>query len=207
MESRWLAATGVSKLRWIFFSALIIASTRKLRELFSTMLTQKPQAISGVSPDHETIIEELYPSIAATGAGDFINRVLDSIPNRIWGMKVSNLLFALPLAPIAVLVYLGMKVVGSKYVVTNRVVKRVNSMGIGTHETVPLSQIVTASVDPDSRMSFYLTGDVRLTGAGGQTLLLLRGVPRPDRFCQVIQEAVDAKRQVESALARIKARH
>ena len=59
----------------------------------------------------------------------------------------------------AVLVYLGMKVVGSKYVVTNRVVKRVNSMGIGTHqETVPLSQIITASVDPDSRMSFYLTG-------------------------------------------------
>lgn len=171
------------------------------------MLTQKPQAISGVSPDHETVIEELYPSIAATGAGDFINRVLDSIPNRIWGMKVSNLLFALPLSPIAVLIYLGMKVFGSKYVVTNRVVKRVNSVGIGTHEVVPLSQIVTASVDPDSRMSFYQTGDVRLIGAGGQTLLLLRGVPRPDRFCQVIQEAVDARRLVESSLARIKARH
>lgn len=171
------------------------------------MLTQKPQAISGVSPDHETVIEELYPSIAATGVGDFINRLLDSIPSRVWGMKVSNLLFALPLAPLAVLVYLGMKVVGSKYVVTNRAVKRVNSLGVTVHETVPLSQIVTASVDPDSRMSFYLTGDVRLIGAGGQTLLLLRGVPRPDRFCQVIQEAVDAKRQVESALARIKARH
>ena len=171
------------------------------------MLTQKPQAISGVSPDHETIVEELYPSIAATGIGDFINRVLDSIPNRIWGMKVSNVLFGLPLAPLAALAYLWMKVFGSRYVVTNRVVKRVNSMGIRTHESVPLSQVVTASVDPDSRMSFYQTGDVRLIGAGGQTLLLLRGVPRPDRFCQVIQEAFDAKRQVESSLARIKARH
>jgi hypothetical protein len=170
------------------------------------MLTQQPQAISGVSPDHETVIEELYPSIAATGIGDFINRVLDSIPNRIWGMKVSNLIFGLPLAPLAVLVYLGMKVVGSKYIVTNRVVKRVNSMGTGRIESVPLSQVVTASVDPDSRMSFYQTGDVRLISSSGQTLLLLRGVPRPDRFCQVIQEAVDAKRQVESALSRIKAR-
>ena len=55
------------------------------------MLTQKPRTISGVSPDHEeTIIEELYPSIAATGIGEFINRVLDSIPTRVWGMKVSN---------------------------------------------------------------------------------------------------------------------
>jgi hypothetical protein len=171
------------------------------------MLTQKPQAISGVSPDYETVIEELYPSIAVTGIGDFINRVLDSIPNRIWGLKISNLLFALPLAPIAVLVYLLMKVFGSKYVVTNRVVKIVNSVGSGPEQAAPLSQVVTVSVDPDSRMIFYQTGDVRLVGSGGQTLLLLRGVPRPDRFCQVIQEAVDAKRQVESALTRIKARH
>ena len=171
------------------------------------MLTQKPQAISGVSPDHESIIEELYPSIAATSIGEFINNVLDSIPTRIWGMKVSNLLFGLPLAPLAVLVYLWMKVFGSRYVVTNRVVKRVNSIGVRTHETVSLSQIVTASVDPDSLCEFYITGDVRLTGAGGQTLLLLRGVPRPDRFCQVIQEACDAKRQVGSALAQINARH
>ncbi len=171
------------------------------------MLTQKPQAISGVSPGHETVIEELYPSIAETSIGDFIHRVLDSIPNRVWGLKISNILFGLPLAPLAAAVYLWMKVFGSKYVITNRVVKRVNSMGIRLHESVPLSQITTTSVDPDSRQSFYQTGDVRLIGAGGQSLMLLRGVPRPDRFSQVIQEAVDAKRHVESALTRINARH
>ena len=65
------------------------------------MLTQRPQAISGVSPDHETVIEELYPSIAETAIGDFIHRVLDSIPTRVWGMKISNLLFGLILAPLA----------------------------------------------------------------------------------------------------------
>ena len=156
------------------------------------MLTQKPQAISGVSPDHETVIEELYPSIAETAIGDFIHRVLDSIPTRVWGMKISNVLFGLLLAPLAAAVYLWMKVFGSKYVVTNRVVKRVNAVGIRQHESIPLSQIVSTSVDPDSRRSFYQTGDVRLVGAGGESLMLLRGVPRPDRVCQVVKEACDA---------------
>jgi len=171
------------------------------------MLTQRAQAISGVSPNHETVIEELYPSIAETAAGDFIHRVLDSIPTKVWGMKVSNLLFGLPLAPLAAGVYLWMKAFGSKYVLTNRVVKRVAAVGVREHESVPLSQITLAAVDPDSRRSFYQTGDVRLIGAGGSSLLLLRGVPRPDRFCQVIQEACDAKRLVAASLAQINARH
>ena len=170
------------------------------------MLTQKPQAISGVSPSHESVIEEVYPSIAATSAGEFIQGMLDSIPNRIWGMKISNLLFGLPLAPLAALMYLLMKVVGVRYVLTNRAVKTMNALGFQLRESAPISQIAQVSVDPDSRMSFYQTGDIRLTDAGGKTLLLLRGIPRPDRFAQVIQEACDARRQVESALTRIKAR-
>ena len=171
------------------------------------MIIQKPQAISGVSPNHESIIEELYPSIAQTSVGDFIHRVLDCIPTRIWGMKISNLLFGLPLAPLAALVYLWMKVFGTRYVLTNRAVKRVNSLGFRLLESVPLSQIASASVDANSRQIFYQTGDIQLTGTGGQTLMLLRGIPRPDRFCQVIEEAFGAKRQVAAALAQINARH
>lgn len=170
------------------------------------MLTHRPQAISGVSPNHETVIEEVYPSIAVTSIGDFINSVLDSIPTRVWGMKISNLLFGLLLAPLGAAVYLWIKVFGNKYVLTNRVVKSVASVGYKVHESVPLSQVVLASVDPDSRRAFLQTGDVRLTGAGGESLLLLRGVSRPDRFCQVIQEAVDARRHVAASLARINAR-
>ena len=171
------------------------------------MLTHKPQAISGVSPDHETVIEELYPSIANTAIGEFIHRVLDCIPTRVWGMKISNLLFGLPLAPLAAATYLWIKVFGTRYILTNRVVKRVNSIGYRQFESIPLSQIVSATVEPDSLRDFYKTGDIRLTGAGGQSLLLLKGIPRPDRFCQVIQEACDAKRLVASSLARINARH
>jgi hypothetical protein len=189
------------------FSACFVSACQNDQDSSRTMLSVKPQAISGVSPDFESTIEELYPSIAATGIGDFINTVLNSIPNRVWGMKVSNLLFGLPLAPLAALVYLWMKVFGSRYVVTNRAVKRMSSLGFVTKESVPLSQVTAVSVDPDSRLDFYQTGDVRLTGTGDQTLILLRGVPRPDRFCQVIREACDARRQVEAALARINARH
>ena len=171
------------------------------------MLKQKPQAISGVSPDHETVIEELYPSIAETSIGEFIHRILNSVPNRVWGMKISNVIFGLPLAPLAAAVYLWMKAFGSKYVVTNRVIKRVASMGYRQFESIPLSQVATATVDPDSRRSFYHTGDVRIVGVAGQTLMLLRGVSRPDRFCQVIQESSDAIRLVAASLAQINARH
>ena len=171
------------------------------------MLTQKPQAISGVSPNHECVIEEIFPSIAATSVGDLIEGLMESVPTRVGGLKISQLVFGLPLAPLGALVYLGMKVFGSRYVLTNRVVKRMTAIGFRQIESVPLPQITTVSVDPDSRTVFLQTGDIRLSNSSGQTLMLLRGISRPDRFCQVIQEACDAKRLVESSLARIKARH
>ena len=171
------------------------------------MLTNKPQAIAGVSPEHESVVEELYPSIADTPIGKFIHRVLESIPTRIWGLRISHLLFGLPVAPLAASTYLWLKVFGSRYVLTNRAIKRLNSLGHHVQESVPLGQIASASVDPDSRLEFYRSGDVRLTNAAGQTVMLIRGVPVPDRFCQVIQESIDAKRMVESSMAQIAARH
>lgn len=65
---------------------------------------------------------------------------------------------------------------------------------------------MVVSIDPDSRLSFYRTGDVRLTGTAGETLLLLRGVPFPERFRQVIAEAADAHRMVEASLTTIRNR-
>ena len=175
------------------------------------MLTKKPQthkqqAISGVSPGYESIVEELYPSIAATGIGQVLNSLYESVPVRIWGIKLSHV-FALPTAPLGMLIYLLMKVVGERYVVTNRAVKRVASLGFRLIQEVPMAQIADVSIDPDSRQAFYKTGDVRLTNANGDTLLLLRGVPYPERFQQVINETRTAKRQTAAALATINARH
>lgn len=169
------------------------------------MLTKKQQAISGVSPGFECIVEELYPSIAATSIGSVLNSLYESINIRVGGIKVSHV-FALLTAPLGALIYLAMKVAGSRYTVTNRSVKRMASLGFRQYEEVPLSNIATVSIDPDSRQTFYKTGDVRLSNAAGDTLLLMRGIPYPERFVQVIDETRNAKSQVAASLAKIQAR-
>lgn len=170
------------------------------------MLTKKPQAISGVSPKSESVIEDLYPSIATTGLGQLLNGLYESIPIGIGEFKLSYLIFIPPTIPLALLLYFWLKVFGSKYIVTNRAVKIGNAMGFRIEQEVALDRVTEVSVDPDSRLSFYRTGDVRLTGSNGETLLLLRGVPFPDRFRQVIAEAADAHRMVEASLTTIRNR-
>ena len=187
------------------FAALRVGFPHSNEVEVYAMLTKKSQAISGVSPDFESVVEELYPSIACTGLGQFLNRLYESIPVKIWGVTVSHV-FALITAPIGALVYLLLKVVGSRYVLTNRNVKRMNSLGYRLVEAVPLAQIASVSIDPDSRQAFYRTGDIRLTDASGNTLMLLRGIPYPERYQQVIQEMCDAKSQVAASLATIQAR-
>ncbi len=170
------------------------------------MITTKPQPISGVSSNYENILEDLYPSIALTGLGQSLNGLYESIPLKINGVKLSYILFVLPTMPLALLAYFLMKLSGSRYVITNRAVKRLAALGYRQLEEAPLSQISQVTVDPDSRLDFFRTGDVRLTNAGGDTLLLLRGVPYPDRFAQVILEARDARKYVEASLATISKR-
>jgi hypothetical protein len=170
------------------------------------MLTKKPQAISGVSPKSECVIEELYPSMATTGLWQLLNGLYESIPIGIGNIKLSHLIFVPPTIPLALLLYFGLKVFGSKYIVTNRAVKIGPAMGIKIDEEVTLDKVTVVSVDPDSRLSFFKTGDVRLTGSAGDTLMLLRGVPYPDRFRQVLAEAVDAQRMVASSLNTIRNR-
>lgn len=170
------------------------------------MLTKKPQAISGVSPKSESVIEDLYPSIATTGLGQLLNALYESIPIGIGEFKISYLIFIPPTLPLALLLYFWLKVFGSKYIVTNRSVKIGNAMGLRITEEVAIERVTAVGVDPDSRLSFFRTGDVRLTGSAGETLLLLRGVPFPERFCQVIVEAADARRQVEASLTTIRNR-
>ncbi len=170
------------------------------------MINQKTQAISGVSAGYENVIEELYPSIGMTGLGQVLNQLYESIPFPTNDVKLSYFLFVPPTLPLAVLWYFGMKVVGSRYIVTNRAVKRLAALGYRQLDEVPLGQIEQVTVDPDSRLAFFRTGDVRLVNAAGDTLLLLRGVPYPDRFQQVILEARDARRDVEASLAAISQR-
>lgn len=195
---------GVLNSHWLSFLSFKRSHFRNGFEA-EAMLTKKVQAISGVSPQFESVVEEMYPSIACTAVGEFLNRLYECVPVKIWGIKASNIL-ALPTAPIGIAIYLLLKVFGSRYTVTNRAVNRVSSLGIRLLQSVPLAQIADVSIDPDSRQSFYRTGDVRLTNAGGDTLMLMRGIPYPERFRQVILETRDARGMVASSLARIQAR-
>ncbi len=169
------------------------------------MLSKKPQAIAGVSATYENVVEELYPSIAKTALGQFLNSLYESLPG--YGeVKLSYLLFVPITWPLALLGYLLMKVAGVRYVITNRAIKVLPVLGIRLIADTPMEKIERVTVDPDSRLAFFRSGDVRLSGAGGETLMLLRGVPYPDRFCQLITEVRDARQQVQESMRTIHAR-
>ncbi len=168
------------------------------------MLTQKPQAVAGVSSNYENVVEELYPSITSTWLGQMLNGLYESIP--LGGPFKLSYLFIAVTWPFALLGYLALKVGGSKYVLTNRAVKRLPVLGIRLLEEATLDQIDRVTIDPDSRLAFFKTGDIRLSSADGGTLMLLRGIPYPERFCQVIDEMRDARRMVAESLVTIRAR-
>lgn len=169
------------------------------------MLTRKPQAIAGVSTTYENLIEEVYPSVGKTAIGQLLNTLYESLP-AIGEVRLSYLLFVPLTWPLGLLAYAALKVFGTKYVVTTRAVKEVPVVGIRLVAQTPLTNIAQATVDPDSRLAFFRSGDIRLTGSAGETLLLLRGVPYPDRFCEVIREARDARQQVSASLETIRSR-
>lgn len=173
----------------------------------ATMLTKQPQAISGVSPGAEVIVEDTYPSVGATAIGRWLDGIWESLPLRLNGVPLSYLLFVLPSAPLTLLAYFWLKVFGTRYVITNRAVKVVSSLGYRLHESVALEQIAQVVVDQSTYVHLLRSADVRLVGADGDTLLVLRGVSWPERFCQVVRETRDARKHTANALARINARH
>ena len=171
------------------------------------MLLQKPAPISGVSAGKEAVIQIVHPSIAANGVGKALGNLYDSIPAKVGGVKLSHLLFALPTAPIGVLVYLWMKAFGSKYVLTNRSVQIHGSLTGRVIDQVPLDKVADVRIRLEPGQAFYPAGDLYLVNAKGESLLVLPGVPWPDVFQQTILKARDARTLTESSLRTIGARH
>jgi hypothetical protein len=166
----------------------------------------KPQAISGVSAGQETLIETVYPSIAASPVGRAIGNVCSSIPIRVGGIKLSHLLFGPLMSPLALFGYMLFKVANRKYVVTNRSVRVLSAMGEGLKGQAGLAEIDDVRINVQKGQDFYHAGDVVLLKGNGDELLTLAGVPRPARFRQVILDARDARRLSDSSLATINAR-
>ncbi len=165
-----------------------------------------PQAIAGVSPTQEREIETEFPSIAAVGPGRLLGSILESLPVRIGGVKLSYILFGLPLAPLGVVGYLQLKVTGQRYMVTNRSVSIRGALTGQSIKQVALKDVADVSVDVRSGQEFYRAGDVVLRNASGDEILRCEGVPQPERFRHVILEARDARLRSDESLAAINKR-
>jgi hypothetical protein len=169
--------------------------------------TKRPPAISGVSTGKSpTLITTVYPSIAGNAYGQTLGQLMDCIPVRIGGIKLSNLLFGPVAAILAVPEFFRLKVLGDVYSLTNRSVQVRTSRGNRLVREVPLSEIDQVVIRQLSGQQFFPAAQIDLFNKAGDLLLTLSGIPRADVFRQTILEARTAQRQVESSLSTIRAR-
>lgn len=168
-------------------------------------MSNRPQAISGVSTGENQIMT-VYPSICAGGLGRLLGSLYDSIPVRIFGPKLSRLLFVLPSAPIALALYVLQKLTGNKYVLTNNSVEVWSLIGKRRSGTVALSDVSGVQTTQRGGQAFYDAADLELLSESGDTLMTLPGLPRAEVFGETIMKAYSAKSSVASALATIEAR-
>ena len=164
------------------------------------------QAIAGVSPTLESRVMTEFPSVATGGIGRLIGQIMDSIPIRIFGIKLSYLLFGLPLAPIGMLLFLANKALGARYILTNRSVQIWSSMGTQRSATVDLNDIADVVLDQRSGQAFFRASDICLKSADGKTILRLAGVCDAGAFRNAIQRTMQSRRLIQSSLATISAR-
>jgi hypothetical protein len=166
----------------------------------------RPQAISGVSSQVENVVMTVYPSIAAWGPGQLVGMLSDLIPLKLGSVKLSHLLIAPILAPLAALLYFAQKVFGSRYVLTNRSVQSWAAMGERMNAQAPLTEIAEIEIERRAGQAFFHAADLVVRNAAGDVTLRLEGVVRPDVFRQTILEARDARIQTEASLATIQKR-
>lgn len=172
----------------------------------SLAIAKKPAAISGVAANFEGHITTAYPSVAATGLGCLIGQLMNCIPPRILGVRISQLLFALPLAPLGALLYVGMKVLGSRYVLTNRSLQKFTSLGNQRLGNVNLTDITEIHITHKPGYDYHRAGDLEVYGKNGDLLFVVPGIVYPKVFRQTILEARDARVLTNSSLQTIQAR-
>jgi len=164
------------------------------------------QAIAGVSPSSEARIMTVTPSVSRNFVGQAIGALMDLIPVRVLGMKLSRLLFGLPLAPLGAVAFLLNKGLGPRYILTNRSVQIWNSSKTMRKAGVDLTEIADVKLDPQWGQAYFRASDVRLVSSTGATLLRLPAVPEAQTFTSAIRRAIESRRMVQSSLSVIQAR-
>ena len=158
-------------------------------------------------PGMENIVRIEYPSVASTGLGKVLGRLYESLPMKVWGIKLSHILFTLPTSPMGIVLYGWLKVLGRRYVLTDKSVQIRPMLFQGVISQAPLSDVAEVAVEQLAGQAFYKAADINLLATDGRSLLRLEGVVRADVIRQTIIEARDAQVQVAASLATIQARH
>ena len=171
------------------------------------MATAHVQPIAGVSAGAENEMMTVFPSVGSTGFGRALGRLYESIPLGGGPVKLSHLLFALPGAPFGALLYFYLKILGRRYVLTNRSVLIKSALGGTEFQRIDLADVADVRVTQYDGQQFYRCGDLDLLGADGKTILQLPGVPHAEILRETILKARDSAVQVKSSLATIEARH
>ncbi len=170
------------------------------------MATTETQPIAGVSTGAEVEAMTVFPSIGSTWLGRLLSNLYESIPLGNGQVKLSHLLFPLPTAPLALLLYATTKIFGHRYRLSNRSVSVRTFLGNRLVKQVDLLEIDEVVLSPRHGHEFYRCADIELMGQDGSTLLTLAAVPRAEVFRTTILKARDAAMQVKASLAAIEAR-
>jgi len=172
------------------------------------MSTAKPQAIAGVSAENESIVRIVYPSIAGTAIGQGLGNLMELIPIKVplFHAKISYLLFGLPCGLAAVAGYFIEKILGVRYVLTNKSVQKWKALGNRKVSEVLLKDVAEVAIAQSSGQVFYRASDIHLQNAAGESIMVLPGVSHAEVFRQTILEASHAQSLTASALETIKAR-
>ncbi len=172
------------------------------------MSTLQKQPILGVSASQENVVTTVWPSVACTAIGRFLGMLMDSSSAKIpfTGIPITNAIFAPFTAPLFAAGYVSEKILGKKYVVTNRSVQIWSSLTTHMDNEVSLADIVDVKIVVEGGQKYFHAGDLHLIGANGTAALVLKGVNRPEVFKQTILKARDARSQVSAALATMGAR-
>lgn len=163
-------------------------------------------AVAGVSPSREAAITSVWPSISAWAPGRWIGAWSDCIPLRIDGVKLSVLLFAMPLMPLALTLYFLMKIFGVRYRVTNRSVQCWKALGSQMIQSVPLADIHEIYIEQRHGQAFYKASDVELIGADGGLVMRMPGIRYAEVFKKNLLEIQQSSATTAASLQTIRGR-
>jgi len=158
-------------------------------------------------PDDERPVMTVYPSVASLGLGRGLGAVYESIPIRLGSVKLSHLLFVLPAAPVALVLYFGLKIAGARYVLTNRRLRVVRGLAAKPGPEIPLDEVGRVDIAASFGQRFYKSGHLVVRDHQGTERLRLPGVVRPEMFRRTVLDTRDALTRTDAAKRTIEARH